>query len=89
MPERQGYVFKGVTGGPRDIHATIHRLNRLYAKVSINATGAHILRHSFATHFQGNPRTLQKILGHSDIKTTLIYSHVTPADLKAVKDQNY
>lgn len=41
----------------------------------------HALRHTFASHFimsGGNILSLQKILGHSDIKMTLIYAHLAP-----------
>jgi integrase len=41
----------------------------------------HALRHTFASHFVmsgGNILTLQKILGHSDLKMTLIYAHLAP-----------
>ncbi|MGB0784133.1 MAG: phage integrase [Marinomonas sp.] len=44
----------------------------------------HVLRHTFASHFiinGGNILTLQKILGHSDIKMTLKYSHLAPDHL--------
>ena len=46
----------------------------------------HALRHSFASHFVmagGNILTLQKILGHSDIKMTLVYAHLAPDFLGA------
>jgi integrase len=41
----------------------------------------HTLRHTFASHFVmagGNILTLQKILGHTDIKLTLVYAHLAP-----------
>lgn len=44
----------------------------------------HVLRHTFASHFiinGGNILTLQKILGHSDIKMTLKYAHLAPDHL--------
>lgn len=51
----------------------------------------HILRHTFASHFMmngGDILTLQKILGHSDIKQTMRYSHLSPDHLAAVLDLN-
>lgn len=44
----------------------------------------HILRHSFAAHFimnGGNLVTLQRIMGHSNINTTMIYAHLSPTHL--------
>ena len=51
----------------------------------------HILRHSFATHFMmngGDILTLQKTLGHSDLKMTMRYAHLSPEHLEKITTLN-
>ena len=50
----------------------------------------HLLRHSMASHYVmagGNILALQRILGHSDLKMTLVYAHLAPDFLENELDK--
>ncbi len=76
-----------VTGGGRPINRqTIFKLVREYAEMAgLDDVSPHTLRHSFATHLLqrgADSRSVQAMLGHVDISTTQIYTHITDQHLR-------
>jgi site-specific recombinase XerD len=83
------YLFEGRNGGKYNIRSVQKVFENTLKKAKINKkTGIHGLRHSFATHLleKGTDISyIQNLLGHNDVKTTLIYAQVAQKDLKKIK----
>jgi integrase len=90
---RSRWVFQSPrTGKPDQPVQDLRRaINRAREKAGITKRiYPHLLRHSLATHLMGlniNLRTIQNMLGHSQLSTTEFYTHVAIANLRAALSQ--
>ncbi len=78
-------MFVNAAGSPIDRQVIYVAITEYAAKCGLRGVSPHTLRHSFATHLVQNNadiRSVQQMLGHADISTTQIYTHITSAQLK-------
>ncbi|MBP5313873.1 MAG: tyrosine-type recombinase/integrase, partial [Eggerthellaceae bacterium] len=80
-----GAVFLNRRGGRLSRQSVFTLVEETGRSVGIEGLHPHMLRHSFATHMlEGGAdlRSIQEMLGHSDISTTQIYTHVSRTHIK-------
>jgi len=88
---KESPLFLNNRGGRLSDRSVRNILNKYVEQASIaQKISPHVLRHSFATHLLDNGadlRSVQEMLGHADISTTQIYTHLTNKRLRSVYEK--
>ena len=86
-------IFVSTHGKQISRHSFWHRIKAYLKKVDVRKeVHPHTLRHAFATHMLNNGadlRSVQLLLGHSDLATTQIYTHVAKAEVKNLHKKHH
>jgi site-specific recombinase XerD len=85
-PPEPAELFLNHRGGPIGVRGLRYRLDALRARAGLPVgVSPHTLRHSFATHLLdggADLRIVQELLGHANLATTQVYTHVSPGRLR-------
>ena len=85
-------LFVGYLGRPLTRQNVWAMLKRAAEKAGLEGVTPHVLRHSVATHLLehgADTRSVQAMLGHSDLATTQIYTHVTSERIRSVYERHH
>ena len=86
-------IFVSTHGKQISRHSFWHRIKAYMKRVNVNKeVHPHTLRHAFATHMLNNGadlRSVQLLLGHSDLATTQIYTHVAQAEVQKLHKKHH
>ena len=89
LKDKNDYVFESERGGKLSERTAQIIFEKALFKSGIKKEASfHSLRHSFATHLLENGtdvRYVQELLGHANIRTTQIYTHITNPSIKNIK----
>ncbi|HEX8890049.1 MAG TPA: site-specific tyrosine recombinase XerD [Pyrinomonadaceae bacterium] len=86
------YLFLNSLGAPLTRNFAWAMIKRYAARADLKHVSPHTLRHSFATHLLqrgADSRSVQALLGHSDISTTQIYTHITDRHMRSTYDRHH
>lgn len=89
-PPENTSLFPTELGKPLSRKYVWAMIRSLAIKAGLEGVSPHVLRHSFATHLLqrgADSRSVQALLGHSDISTTQIYTHITNHRLRSTYDR--
>ncbi len=93
LPEGGAVLFPSKRGRQMTRQTFWHAIKRYAAQAGIaNNVSPHTLRHAFATHLVDNGadlRAVQMMLGHSDLSTTQIYTHVAQQRLQSLVQEHH
>ena len=91
--QRSDVLFPGRAGKPLTRQAFWYRLRQIAIQAGVQKPlSPHTLRHAFATHLLNHGadlRVVQMLLGHSDLSTTQIYTHVAQQRLRELHAQHH